>query len=245
MPRDTCSSRPYSTPLVLLALSVLSACHRENESVEQHEDAPVVEKKNFPDADFTVEKGVKDALFTWVDQDGSFQITDDPSSIPESARKTVRVVKEGHSPGGPDHVYVVDLTKLDEATELDVRPITRTEWEVLGKKQRDERVSALAPPAPEGSSPAALGVDAIVYGAEWCKPCHLAEDYLRKKGVRVVKKDIEEDPAAASEMRQKLQGAGMSGSSIPVLDIGGTILRGFSEGSVDAALKKSGIGKKP
>jgi hypothetical protein len=67
----------------------------------------------------------------------------------------------------------------------------------------------------------------------------LAEDYLKKRGARVVKKDIEEDPSAAAEMRRKLKSAGMSGSSIPVLDVGGTILRGFSESSVESALKRA------
>ena len=84
-----------------------------------------------------------------------------------------------------------------------------------------------------------MGVDAIVYGADWCKPCHLAEDYLKRKGARVVKKDIEEDESAAAEMRRKLKRAGMGGSSIPILDIGGTMLKGFSEKAIDSALKRA------
>ena len=44
---------------------------------------------------------------------------------------------------------------------------------------------------PPRSPAAASDVTVIIYGADWCKPCHQAEDYLRSKGVRVVKKDVE------------------------------------------------------
>lgn len=233
------------TSLLLFAcvtsLSVpIVGCDRKHGGEQEGAAGAPIDTKTFPKAGFEVKPDMDDALFTWVDKDGSYQITDQPGQVPDFARKTVRVAKEGHSPGGPEHVYVVDLSELDSKSSLEVRPITRTEWEVLGKKQRDERVAALAPKQDtETQSPADLGVDAIVYGADWCKPCHLAEDYLKKRGARVVKKDIEEDPAAASEMRRKLKSAGMSGSSIPVLDVGGTILKGFSEQSVDSALKRA------
>lgn len=230
--------------LALAAVALISlplvGCNRKQREEQSSANGAPVDPSAFPKAGFAVTADMKDGLFTWVDQDGSYQITDKPSDVPEPSRKTVRVAKEGHSPGGPEYVYVVDLSELGKKSSLEVRPITRTEWEVLGKKQRDDRVAALAPKEePKGPSPADLGVDAIVYGADWCKPCHMAEDYLKKRGARVVKKDIEEDPAAAAEMRQKLKSAGMSGSSIPVLDVGGTILKGFSEQSVDSALKRA------
>jgi len=59
------------------------------------------------------------------------------------------------------------------------------------------------------------------------------------KGVRVTMKDIEEEPGANAEMRQKLSSAGLSGASIPVLDVGGTILVGFSTSAVDRALERA------
>jgi hypothetical protein len=40
-------------------------------------------------------------------------------------------------------------------------------------------------------------------------------EYLKQRGVTVVDKDIDENPVAAAEMRQKLERAGRSGSSIP------------------------------
>lgn len=223
--------------LYVLTLAI-PACDEPIEESTTEEKAPT--PTDLPGPDFSVNPEMENALFTWVDDDGSFQLADKPEAVPEKSRKNVRVVVDGHSPGGPEHVYVVDLTKLDQGGPLPVKSIPRRDWEAMGKAARDEKIAKLAPPdEPDAPTPADLGVDAIVYGADWCKPCHMAEDYLKKKGARVVKKDIEEDPSAATEMRAKLKRAGLGGSSIPILDVGGTILKGFSEGAIDAALKRA------
>ena len=107
--------------------------------------------------------------------------------------------------------------------------------------------SETPPPEPRASAAAGdtgqhapnASVRAIVYGASWCKPCHDAAKYLRKKGVEVIEHDIEKEPRYASEMQKKLRGAGMGGGSIPVLDVGGTILRGFSPGAIDRAIAQA------
>jgi glutaredoxin len=147
-----------------------------------------------------------------------------------------------HSTGPrPDAIWLAQLDQRRGDGSYPLTALLRSDWEKRGLAERNARVTAERPAAdaaPPG--PAALGVDAIIYGADWCKPCHLAEDYLKKRGARVVKKDIEEDPAAGSEMRRKLQSAGLGGSGIPVLDIGGTLLVGFSESAIDAALRRSG-----
>lgn len=225
--------------LIFLGLMSL-ACGKDEEKSGAQKSQPSA-SATLPSADFTVDASTKGALFTWVDGEGSFQITDNPADVPVDARKRVRVVLEGHSPGTSEYVFVVDLTDLQSGAPLAVEALARATWEGTGKEKRDQRVAALKPPPPVDPpvDPGDIGVDAIVYGADWCKPCHLAEDYLKSKGARVVKKDIEEDPSAASEMRQKLKAAGMSGSSIPIVDVGGTILRGFSERAIDAALRQA------
>lgn len=72
----------------------------------------------------------------------------------------------------------------------------------------------------------------IIYSAVWCAFCHAAKDYMDKLGVKYEDKDVEKDPAAASEFVKK---SGQMG--IPVLDIGGTIIVGFNKPAIDAALK--------
>jgi len=230
------TSRRSCCLLLLGFLSVLG-CDRKSPS----QDAPAASTEKAPD--FSVGPDTKGVLFTWVDEQGSFHLTESAAEIPAPARKQVRVVVDGKSVGSPQYVYVADVTETHEG-KYPLMSMPRTEWENIGKAGREKQVAALRPKEePSAQSQLAeLQVDAIIYGADWCKPCHLAEDYLKSKGKRVIKKDIEEDPKAAAEMQAVLKSAGLSGSSIPVLNVGGTVLRGFSAKAIDAALARS---KKP
>jgi len=223
--------------LLLLAGGVLAGC-KQTKKATSDEDSASSRPAGAPD--FSVGPDTKGALFTWVDESGSFHLTDQPSEVPELARKQVRVVVDGKSVGSPDYVYVANLSEVSDG-KYSLLSMPRAEWESIGKAARDQRVAALRPKTEPsaGAQLADLNLDAIIYGADWCKPCHLAEDYLKSKGARVVKKDIEEDPAAAQEMQQVLKSAGLSGSSIPVINVGGTILRGFSAQAIDAALARA------
>ncbi len=56
----------------------------------------------------------------------------------------------------------------------------------------------------------------------------------------MIEKDIEQDPAAQSEMQAKLARAGVHGGSIPVIDVKGKILIGFEPHTLDAAVRGAG-----
>lgn len=204
--------------------------------------APLGETPAPPEVPFGARLDEAGLLYTYVRADGSFAITEHASEIPEESRKQVRLVKEGHPPGTPSHVFVADLTGKAPGDELSPLAIGRAAWEAHGLKYRHAKVAPLEnqASAPGTDDVAATDTRAVIYGAEWCGPCHQAEDYLRKKGIQVVKKDIEEDPSAAQEMRGKLRKAGIGSSSIPILDIAGTILVGFNPRAVDAALRRAG-----
>lgn len=196
-----------------------------------------------PSPSFEVRPDSTGLLFIWLDDQGQFHTTSELKDIPDSARSLVRVLSETQV-GSPDSIWVTDLTQTGASGSYPVRSLARSEWEARGAAAREARVQAATPtPAENPADPSSLppSVDAIVYGAEWCKPCHQAENYLKSKGARVVKKDIEEHPEAGVEMRRKLKNAGLSGASIPVLDVGGTLLVGFSPRAVDAALRKAGV----
>jgi glutaredoxin len=190
-----------------------------------------------PGVPFTVDAKV---LYTWIKEDGSFQLSEKLDEIPAPARQLVRVVTDGAPPGSPTHVFVANLSAAKAGDQLQATPLGRSEWEANGVKFRQAKVEPLEKQAAANapSPPMAQGKSAVVYGADWCGPCHQAEDYLKKLGVAVVKKDIEEDPSAATEMRAKLRSAGLgSSSSIPILDVAGTMLIGFSPRAIDAALR--------
>lgn len=175
-------------------------------------------------------------LLTWVDDQGDFHIAQTPDQVPEHARETVRVVVQGKPTGTAESVYVTNLRQKGPDGRYPVRTMKRSEWDELGAARRRTRLAEIEPPVQTPPPDASAGV--IIYGADWCKPCHMAENYLRERKIPVVMKDIEQDPAAHEEMKRKLAAANLRGASIPVIDVGGTIVVGFSPRSLDAALKK-------
>jgi len=223
--------------LLFVALCVawlLVACDKR-----KSDEVTPLAAESMPALEFTVDAQV---LYTWVKDDGSFQLSEKLDEIPAAAREQVRVVAHDKPPGSPIHVYVADLRAAKAGQPAKATPLERHVWEARGQSLRKAKVEPLEQKAEsaEQAPVMAAGKSAIVYGASWCGPCHQAEDYLKKRGLAVTKKDIEEDPSAASEMRTKLQKAGLGpSSSIPILDVAGTMLIGFSPRAIDAALRSA------
>ena len=67
----------------------------------------------------------------------------------------------------------------------------------------------------------------------------MAKSHLEKRGVRVIEKNIDDDPAAQQEMQSKLAKVGKHGASIPVIDIAGQIIVGFSAPALDQAIARA------
>ncbi len=58
---------------------------------------------------------------------------------------------------------------------------------------------------------------------------------MRSLGVDLVEYNIDKDRGRRDEMRQKIGG----GTSVPVIDIEGTIIRGYNAEAIKAALDRS------
>jgi glutaredoxin len=189
-------------------------------------------------------------LLTWVGDDGDFHVVEKIDAVPAEHRKQVRVVTTDQTAGTGAVIYVADLEQKGPDGTYGVTTLPRADWEKLGADRRKTRLDTLAPghtpPSPTDAAqpaPAApdspTAVSAIVYGADWCKPCHDAERYLKSLGVAVTKKNIEESRAAQAEMHEKLERVHRTGSGIPVIDVMGKIFVGYSPGplkqAVDAA----------
>jgi glutaredoxin len=187
-------------------------------------------------------------LLTWISEDGDFHVEEAIDKVPEDRRSHVRVVPTDQVEGSGSSVYVADLTVKRPDGTYAVSTLPRSEWEKLGADLRKTRMEALAPSAkplpPEGAAGAgdaqqasAKGaISAIIYGADWCKPCHDAQRYLESLGVSVTKKNIEESRAAQAEMQEKLARSHRAGSSIPVIDVMGRIFVGYNPGSLKQAV---------
>ncbi|MEM9594018.1 MAG: glutaredoxin family protein, partial [Acidobacteriota bacterium] len=73
-----------------------------------------------------------------------------------------------------------------------------------------------------------LPPEIILYSTSWCGFCRKARTLLTELGADFVEKDIEKNPEARREHAAK---AGPS-AGVPVLDIDGRIIRGYSESAI-------------
>lgn len=227
--------------LAIGGLTALSAC-RARQGAPQGELAAAPE----------VRDDSKGLMFTWIDERGEFHVELEASRVPPSSRERVRVLDPEHPPADATTVFLVDLTKRLPDGRYVVTLGKRADFE---ETARQRRVAAGALPEPSRPAPsepgaaagapvdpsAAVGGPVIIYGASWCGACRQAEAYLRSKRVPFEHKDIEEDRGAALEMRGKLAKANLRGGSIPVLDVRGKVIVGFSPAEVDAALAATSV----
>ena len=228
-------------------LGLLAAgCHRATAGVAKDDAAP--------GAPFVVRGDTQGLLLSWIDEKGDFHVEQKPSDVPLIGRDAVRVVDPAREDGSHgDLVYVADLRVATPDGTYPVHTMTRDDFDALALTRREKGTKptmATLPPAPgptggsasptgaatPGDGPVAGRPAVIIYGASWCSACHQAKAYLKKKGILFVEKDIEQDAQAASEMNGKLRRAGLSGGSIPVLDVRGRIMVGFEPHAVDEAL---------
>jgi glutaredoxin len=237
-----------------LALGLgLGACRKQTAPAQADETGATPQPNELPPIE--LKDDTANLLLTWIDAQGDFHVVQKPADVPKEGRDNVRVVLTSHEEGTGKLVYVSNLNEVTPTGSYRVKTMPRAAWDELGASKRKARLEALAPSAvpaapssaESGAAPdvagspkkAATGIVATIYGASWCKPCHDTARYLKQRGVTVVDKDIDENPVAAAEMRQKLARAGRSGSSIPVIDVMGQILVGFSPMALDQAIESA------
>ena len=242
-------------PVMLLLAAVLLAaaglaCHRQN--------AATADDGGTDPPPLALKEDSTGLLLTWIDAKGDFLVEQSVADVPLVGRDAVRVIDPMREDGThPDRIFVADLRLAGSDGSYPVRVTTRAEFDKMAESRRQKEGPTLAegttgtkdagsplgvtgpepqllPNLPDPSGTARPTV--IIYGASWCGPCHQAADYLRKKGVPYVLKDIEDDANAGREMRAKLNKAGMRAGSIPVIDVRGKLLVGFSAQAVDEAL---------
>ena len=79
-------------------------------------------------------------------------------------------------------------------------------------------------------------VSVILYVTSWCQYCRRAREFLAgQPNVRVEVHDIEANKARHKEMLSKTGGTG----GVPVIDVEGMILRGYSGEAITQALARA------
>jgi len=77
--------------------------------------------------------------------------------------------------------------------------------------------------------------EVVVYTTAWCGWCRKTLAFLDERGVRYVNKDIEADEANRQELIEKT-----GRTSIPVVEIGGELIRGYNAARMEQLLAGSG-----
>jgi glutaredoxin len=224
----------------LLAAGGCSSCRRSGD-----DDGTSPTTKELPRLELKDE--TPGLVLTWLDAKGDFHVVQKVADVPTEGKDAVRVYLEGREEGTLDQFYVADLRLKAGDGSYPVSTMSRSEWELLAERRRARTMAAAGPSgsgsarpsptqAPTAAAPSAK-LTVIVYGADWCQPCKDAMRYLRRKGVNAIEKDIEEDEGARAEMKAKMKRAGISDrGGIPVIDIRGKILQGFSPRDIDKAI---------
>ena len=71
----------------------------------------------------------------------------------------------------------------------------------------------------------------VLYSTDWCGYCKQTKRFLDSKGIAFQEFDIEKD----AEARKAYEALG--GRGIPLIDVNGTLIRGFDPDEILAALK--------
>jgi glutaredoxin len=190
-------------------------------------------------------------LFTYAEPAGTFATTDKPDSVPEAARKIVRVFDPSapDKTAGPGRVYVTDLNEVMSKGKAPARGMTREAFETAALAAFPTGASSPLTaqhmnPAPipttgaDGGAPAAASGTPVVtvYGTSWCGACRAARQYLTERKIPFADKDIENDADAARELAAKASKMGIPTDRVPVLDVRGRLLLGFDKARVEALL---------
>jgi len=93
------------------------------------------------------------------------------------------------------------------------------------------KIENLVQPSSALSEHAQANAKVTLYATDWCGYCKQTRRFLDSQGIRYTEFDIEKD-AAGRKAYEALGGRG-----IPLIDVNGTLIRGFSEEQILAALK--------
>jgi glutaredoxin len=235
------SIRASSRPSLWAALALASVLACGPERPPQPDESPRSARAKSEAADDPFMHPETDQLvITYAGDKGVFADTTSIAEVPEAARARVGVNVFG-KPAPPGKVWVTDLSAPGADGRYPLAAVARDEFEIevlgVGRASAFDLPGDLDPSDLLGDRVAAgKGGPVIVYKTSWCGVCKQLEAYLKKKGVEYVAKDIEKDRSAAAELQAKAKDKGVQTGSVPMIDVGGELLRGFDRKRLDQLL---------
>ncbi len=148
-------------------------------------------------------------IYQWTDKNGNVVFSDSPPSGKEAK---IKHLKE-------DGVYTAP------PREETAKPEIKNENKNADPSQDQEREAK--------RKKRIRDVNVVMYSTNWCGYCKKAREYINSLGANLIEYNIEEDKSRGDEMLKK------SGSrSIPVIDVEGIIIRGYSPGMIKQAVEQ-------
>lgn len=140
--------------------------------------------------------------------------------------KNGNIVFSDSPPGEPEGLNVqtkkVRLDRIDKPPATAFTPLPKTE-------------------TPRDTSPPTVGraephsdIKVLLYMTDWCPYCKKAREYINSIGADLTEYNVDKDKDRRKEMLVKSGGA----KGVPLIDIEGTIIRGFSPAAIDSAIEK-------
>jgi glutaredoxin len=77
----------------------------------------------------------------------------------------------------------------------------------------------------------------VLYGTSWCGVYRRARGYLAARKLSFADKDIEKDARPAVELSNKERAINFKHRGVPVIDVHGKLMDGFSARAIDDALR--------
>jgi glutaredoxin-like YruB-family protein len=93
------------------------------------------------------------------------------------------------------------------------------------------KIERLFNPAQMVAEQVRANANIVLYATDWCGYCKQTKRFLDSKGIAFKEFDIEKD----AEARKAYEALG--GRGIPLIDVNGTLIRGFDPDEILAALK--------
>ncbi len=141
-------------------------------------------------------------------------------------------IAQGNDPASAPTTVALGALENAPTTESDV-PVPTTP-----PSAAPSTAPAAAPPKKlsDAELRAALVATPItVYSAPWCGTCRRTHEFLKQNGLHWTDRNIDDDPAALRELKQR-----SGGTAIPVIDIDGKLLAaGFNARAIAQALSES------
>ncbi|RMG21053.1 MAG: hypothetical protein D6729_01635, partial [Deltaproteobacteria bacterium] len=145
-------------------------------------------------------------------------------------------------PGAAPKDAVAEAQRIAEAARAEqaARAAALSELASLAAKLRREIQAGARVPLGTAGDGAQVGPapaeEVVLYGTAWCGYCKKARRWLKRRGIPFVDRDVERDPEAVQELARKARAAGVLPRGVPVIDVAGELVLGWSPEALEAAV---------